>query len=373
MRTQQQQRPRGGRRQRRQQIAAGVQSAARRRRAQERFTEPLTGKAARKVARAQANTEFAPVERQIKSEIRGSAKREDDLGDWYGQLADDYTAGGQLAQKAFETAEQATNTRLADASQSAQATLGKLAADDASFAALVGAPTNASGLAQGAEAAAAAERTRAALQAPLTAMRASNVASYASRTNSARLAGMEAQRDERERRRKQQQDLRALGRERGQATVKGLQTLREQEQDRSTQREALGAKEGYNRALEKQSKLGFKSTRLTSAATVAAAQAAARARERGASAQEVVAAEQKAAAKITGQAQENTARIQGRNAAKGGGGGYSVGEAAKLVRASGQAFATPGEAVQYLVNRGVKEATAKRAVHRVFAAARAGR
>lgn len=363
----QRQRPKGlaGRRARRQRIASRVHQEARRRLEQKRFTEPLTGRRAGKVARAQAALEFRPVERQIKSEIRGSAKREGELGDWYNQLADDYGKGGQLAQQAFSTAEQATNARLAEAAKSSQDTLKGLASSDAAFAALVGGPKNSAGLSQAAEAAAAAERQRATLQAPITAMRADNVASYATRTNAARMQGIQARQAERDRRRKQQQDLQSLGRERGQATVKTIQTLREQEQDRSTQRAALGAKKGYNKALEQQSRLGLKGTQLTAAATIAAATAAAKARERGASAQEVVAAEQKAAAKVTAKGQENTARIQGRNQANDSG-GYSVKEAKSMLRAQfGRKTVSAQKAIDTLVNRGVSYGVAVKAVRQL--------
>lgn len=359
-----------GRRQRRQRIAARVaKSAQRRAAAQQRFTEPLTGKRAGKIARSQANLEFRPLERQLKSEIRGSAKREGDLGQWYDTLAGDYASGGQLAQQAFTTAEQATNARLGEESQRAQATLGDLAAGDSAFAALVGGPKNTTGLAQAAEAAAAAERQRSTLQAPITAMRANNVASYAPRQNAARMQGIEARRDERDRRSKQQQDLRALDREKGQSTVKGIQTLREQEQANQVQRAALGTKAGYNKALEKQSELGLQGTKLTAAATIASAQAYAKAKERGASAQEAVAAANKAASKIGAEGQENTARIQGKNGAKNKG-GYSVKEGESLVRQAGVNFKTPGEAVDYLVSRGVKRGKAKAAVGNVFRAAK---
>lgn len=366
MNAQQQRRPgMAGKRQRRQRIAAKVQKESRRRLEQQRFTEPLTGKRAGKVARAQAGLEFGPVERQIKSEIRGSAKREGDLGSWYGQLADDYAAGGQLAQQAFSTAEQATNSRLDAASKSAQDTLKGLATDDAAFAALVGGPKNSTGLSQAAEAAAAATRQRATLQAPITAMRAANVASYAPRQNAARMQGIEARQAERDRRRKQQQDVQSLGREKGQATVKNLQTLREQDQTVATQRQALGTKEGYNKALEKQSALGFKSTQLTAAATIAAANAAAKARERGASAQEVVAAEQKAAAGVTAKGQENTAKIQGKNAGKNAG-GYNVNEAKSLLRSMfGKKTVSAQKAIDSLVNRGVSYGVAVKAVRQL--------
>jgi hypothetical protein len=183
------------------------------------------------------------------------------------------------------------------------------------------------------------------------------------------MQGIEARQGERERRRKQQQDLQALQREKGAATVKGVQTLREGDRTYLTQRAALGAKTGYNKALEKQSELGLAGTKLTAAATIASAQAYSAAKERGASAQEAVAAANKAASKIGAQGQENTARIQGRNGAKNSG-GYSVAEGESLVKQAGVNFKTPGEAVDYLVSRGVKRGRAKKAVHGVYTSAK---
>jgi hypothetical protein len=357
-------------RQRRQRIQNRVaKQQARRTRQQERFTEPNTPRSARETARAQAALEFRPVERQIKSEIAGSAKREGDLGKWWGDVAAGYGQDQATQLAAFKTAEDETNARLAATSARSTADLAGLASADKSFADLVGGPTNAAGIDQMAQAAAAADRSRATLQAPITASRASHIATIGSRRNAAGLQGIESRQSERERRRKQQQDLQNLQREKGASTVKGIQTLREQDQDFSTQQTVTGAKEGYNRALEQQSKLGFKGTKLTAAAQVAAANAYSKARERGATAQEATAAANKAAAKISAEGQENTAKIQGRNKKKNPG-GYTVAEGESLFKESGVAFETPGEAVDYLVNRGVKRGVAKKAVHGAYQSAK---
>ncbi len=359
---------------------------ARKAKAQAGFVGPYTPKQAAKVARSQTKTEYAPLERQIASEIRGSKKREGELGDWYSGLAGDYAQGQQAAQQAFTTAEQATNDRLGAQAQSYQQAMQGVGAADSSFAALTGAPNTGAAIPDEAAVAAAAERTRAALQAPVTEMRAANVASYTPRRNAAALQGIEARGEEAARRRTKQQDLRSLKQEHGQAMVKNLQTLREQDQNFTTQQQALGAKVGYNRAIEKQAQAGVTQAKVTAAATVAAAQAYSKAKERGASAQEAaaqaysaakrrganaqeaVAAENRAASEYKARSNENVAKQQGRNAASGGGGGYTISEGVSLLKSAldTRGFRTPGEMVDYLVNRGVKRSVAKQAAGRVW-------
>jgi hypothetical protein len=365
---------------------------------QARFVGPYTPRQAGRVARAQTAVEYRPVERQISSEIRGSRKRETELGAAYGQLADRYAQQQQATQQAFDTAEQATTQRLSDAAKSGQATLQQIQASNADFAKLTGAPAPSdSGSATQAEIAAAAERMRAALVAPTTQMRASYAANTAPLAEAATLGGIEARDREAERRRKEQGDMQALRREKGQAVVKTIHAFREQDQNFSTQQQALGAKVGYNKALERQAQLGLASSKVTAAAQVAAAQAYSGARERGASAQEAsanayaaakkrgasaqeaTAAANLAAAKIKAKSNVSVAKQQGKNAAHGGGGGYTVPEASKLLKQAGaglegegKTWGSPGEAVQYLVSRGVKEQVAKEAVHRVWRAANAG-
>lgn len=370
----------------------------RRARQQSNFVGPYTPKQAHKVAAKTVQTEYRPTERQIASEIRGSKKREGEIGDWYSQLEDQYAQGQQSAASAADAANAATAASLQQTSANTASLLQGLAGQDAAFAAQVGGPTNVAGQQKQVEAAAAAERMRAALQAPITASRANNVASYGSKRATAALAGIQAHKEEGTRRQKEKSDLRALKGERGSAIAKKVAELREQDQTYTTQQAALGVKSGYNKAIEKQAAAGVESAKITAGAQVAAANAYATAKERGASAQEAaarayaaakkrgasaqeaVAAEQRAAAEYKADSNKEVAKIQGENArTKSASGGYSVTEATQLAKeqgasleAEGRVWGSPGEVVQYLVNRGVKEAVAKKAAHRIWREAHAG-
>jgi len=342
-------------------------------RGRQRFIEPLTAHGARKVSKGLAKLEFGPTEREVRSQVRGSRKREGELGRWYGELGQGYDEGGKRAQEAFGAAEAATNQRLGAASQRAQETLKGLSEGDASFAALVGGPRNSSGLSQAAEAAAAAERTRAAAAAPLSTIRADYVASYAPRANAARLKGIEARQNERERRRKLQQDLGALKRERGAGAVKSYLGLREQDQTAQVQRAALGTKENYNKALNLQSRLGYKGRVQQAQIEAQATALLASAKRRGATAQEEVARLYSEGKGRMAKALENVAHIQGKNQSRGGGYG-SIQQAESMlkeaVRTEG-AFKSPGEAVDYLNgSRSIPRGVAKRAVHNIWRAER---
>jgi trimeric autotransporter adhesin len=346
----------------------------------ESFVGPYTPRQAKRIARKTVAAEFRPTERQIGSEIRGSKKQEREIGGDYDQLAADYATAGQSAATAADQANAAVAASLKDSSANTASLLQGLAAQDSQFAAQVGGPVDTAGQQKAAEAAAAAERMRAALQAPSTAARAINVAGYGGKVATTALAGIAAKKAEAANRSKERFDLRSLRGEHGAALTKEENALRELSENYLTQQAALGvkkdetaAKAGYNKAIEKQTEAGLKGSYATAAATEAAARAYAAAKERGASSQEAVAAANKAAAAISAKSNENVARTQGENAAKKAksSGGYTIPEAAKLLRASGGSFKTPGEAVQYLVNRGVKEAVAKKAVHRVIAAGNA--
>jgi hypothetical protein len=362
--------------------------AERRAKKQADFVGPYTPKQAHKVAVKETKTEFAPTERQIASEVRGSKKREGEIDDWYSGLEDQYAQGQQAAASAAQTADAATAASLQSSSANTASLLQGLAANDSAFAAQVGGPTDAAGQTRQVEAAAAAERMRAALAAPLAAGRAIDVAGYTSKRATAALAGIQAHKENAGTRAKERSDLKALKGERGAAVVKNIQALREQDQTYTTQQKALGVKSDYNKAVEDQAAAGVESAKITAHATVAAAQAYSAAKERGASAteasakayaaakkrgasaQEAVAAEQKAAAKYKADSNEKVAKIQGENAGKDKG-GYTVAEAAKLAAASEMVFKTPGEVVQYLVNRGVKEEVAKTAAGRLWRQAHA--
>jgi hypothetical protein len=363
----------------------------RRAKQQSNFVGPYTPRQAKKVAKAQVGTEYRPTERQIAGEIRGSKKREGEIQDWYTQLENQYAQGAQQAASAADAANAATAAGLQQSSANTASLLQGLAAKDSAFATQVGGPTNTAGQQTEAEAAAAAERLRAALQAPIAAERANNIASYGSKGAAAALAGIQAHKEEGGRRRKEQADLRALKGEHGAAITKALQALREQDQTYTTQQAALGVKGGYNKAIEKQAELGLEGKQVTAAATVAAAEAYAKAKERGASAQEAaaraaaaakrrgadaqeaVAAEQKAAAKYKADRNKEVAEIQGKNAGKDKG-GYTVQEGVSFLKSAlaERGFESPGEAVDYLVNRGVKRSVAKRAAGRFWRIEHAG-
>jgi len=364
----QQQRQRGfaARRQHRQKIQKQIaRQQERKQRQQERFTEPNTPRSARRTAQALAKLETRPLERQIKSEVRASAKREGDIGQWYGQLADSLSADQAAAQQAFSTAQAAQTQRLNDEAARAKTGLAGIAEGDKSFAALVGGPTNSKGLAEMANAVAAAERQRTTLAAPLGAIGANYIASIGPRRNAAVRGGIEARQGERERRRKQQQDLQAVQRERGSSVVKNLQTLREQDQDYSTQRQVTGAKEGYNRALEQQSKLGYKGKVVSANAQKQAAAIYASADMRGATAQEEVARLNREGKHDIAKALEEQARINSKSK-KHDSGGYNVKEAKSFLRENfGKKRVSAQQAIDYLVNRGVSYGVAQKAVRQL--------
>jgi hypothetical protein len=194
------------------------------------------------IAKTQTNLEYNPSIRAARAEARGSAKREKQIGGWYNQLASDYGAGAQAAQQAFTTAEQATNARLAEAGQRNTAALNEQSAKDDSFAKLVGAPTDASGMSQAAAAAAALERQRVTLAAPLTAMGANFVSSMGSRAAGTRLRGIEARKAEGDRRQKIKSDIGAARLEKGKAAVVAIDKLTRADREAASERAALGLK-----------------------------------------------------------------------------------------------------------------------------------
>jgi hypothetical protein len=210
--------------------------------AQQRFREPPTGRQAGNIARKEAGLEFNPVVRQMRSEARGSQNRERQISDWYDQLRSDYSGAQQSAADAYKTAEGATNSRLAEAGQRGNQAVSDLAAQDQSFAQLVGGPTDAQGNATRASAQQAADRQAATLTAPLTASGASYVASLGTKRTAAALRAIEAHKEEGERRGKIKQDLAKGKRERGAATVVNLEKLREGARDYATQQAAFGQK-----------------------------------------------------------------------------------------------------------------------------------
>jgi len=352
--------------QRRQQIKRQARKARREAKAQQRFIGLHTPKQANRVASAEARAEYQPVIRGLRSEARASRKRQGELGQQYGQLTADIGGNIDRAAQTYAQQQAEITKRLADAGGADRTSSAGLSAQDAATAALLGGPTDQRGAELRAAAAQALAQQRVSMNAPLAAEGANFIHYLGGRKVSARERGIESGKAESDRRRKIKEDIRAAKKERGQKKVANLETLRGGDRDFSVQQTVAGGKEGYNRAIEKQAKLGYKGDVVTAQAQVAAAQAYSRARERGASAQEATAAANLAGSRVKAHAQENTAKIYGKNSGKKDKGGYSVREALGLLREgfkNGQRI-TASQAVDYLVNRGVDVSVAKAAVRR---------
>jgi hypothetical protein len=196
------------------------------------FTRPLTGRQARHVAGAEAGMEYNPVIRQKKGEIRGSVKREHELGSAYNALAAQNAQAQAIAAKAYEAGEAATTARLTAAGQADQAAAQQLAAQDQQTSQLLGGPANTEGMRTVALGNSAIAAQRNTLAAPLTTAGANNVAYLGSTVNTAHLAGFKAKERQRGETRAERQKLEALKREKGQGKVTRLNELRKQEVDR---------------------------------------------------------------------------------------------------------------------------------------------
>lgn len=223
-------------------VRAQVRQERRKQEAQKRFTEPLTPKRAGHIARAEAGTEYDPVVRSIRGQARGSVKREKDLGDWYDQEASTQAAAIPVAQAGTASAVAATNARLAAAGQADKADLATIASQNASLASRLGGPVDLAGQQQAAAGDASRAQQAIALNAPLAATGADYVNSLAAKEVATRQRGVEARSAEGTRRRKIQEDLQAAQKQRGQATTKNLQSLREAAEQAQVDRLAFGLK-----------------------------------------------------------------------------------------------------------------------------------
>lgn len=227
---------------RRQQIQRQLKKQAREAKAQARFIESPTPKKARHIAGAEANKEYKPVLRGLRSEVAGSRKREGELKDWYSGLGAQNQQAQQSAAATSQAAESALTQRLSNASASDSSALQAQASQNASLAKLLGGPTNTAGQAEAAKGAQAVAQQRVALTSPLTAERASYGNYLGQRGVSATERGIEARKAETSRRRKIKEDLRAGKKERGQAVVANLEKLREGARDYAIQKQAFGQK-----------------------------------------------------------------------------------------------------------------------------------
>jgi hypothetical protein len=348
--------------QRRQRLKAQARKTRREVKAQERFTGTHTPKQAAHIAGREAQAEYGPIKRSLRSDLRASRKREGELGQWYGQLASDIGTAAEQGADLYAAQQAELTKRLADAGAADSASSAALANTDARTAALLGGPVDAKGAALRDAAKTALAQQRVTVSAPLAAQGADFLRFQGARKVSARERGIEARQGESARRRKIKEDIRSARKEQGGKKVERLEALREGDRDFSVQKVVAGGKEGYNRAIEKQAALGLRGDKVTAAATLGAASQYAGADRRTAAATERSAKTSAGARKRSARAQENVAATQGENK-KNDKGGYSVREAVGILRKglNGKKV-TFSEAVDYLVNRGVDISIAKAAV-----------
>lgn len=182
--------------------------------------------------------EYGPLDRTLGSEIRGSRRREQEIGDWFGQLGSSIDQSAQQTDASYGQANAAMLANIEAAQKAAQANQAQIAGGNADFAALTGADPTA--FAQGTQEAAAAASQRGLTQAMLAAPIAQAGASQAAHLRNLGLnAGREAihQRGlEGKRRQKIKQELLAARRERGQKTVERFGEIRDKEADRALER-----------------------------------------------------------------------------------------------------------------------------------------
>lgn len=191
------------------------------------FLAPRNGRQAGAVANAQASAEYNPEIRELRSQAKGSRQREQDLGSWYAQLAADYQGAQDTGATALQTIQDQTSKQLAEAGSRSSADLAKLSADDEAFAKLTGGPKDTTGLTQIAQAGAAAERSRVALNVPVAQEQANFVGRLGGNKTAARMQGIEERRSEQRRRDKIRADLTGVRKEKGAARVGKKEEIRQ--------------------------------------------------------------------------------------------------------------------------------------------------
>lgn len=192
-----------------------------------KFLGPHTGRQAGAVANAEAGAEYNPGIRQGRQEAAGSRKREQDLGSWYAQLAADYQGAQDAGSAALQSIQDTTSKQLGEAGDRSSADQARLAGEDEAFAKLTGGPKDTTGLSKIAQAGAAAQQSRVALNAPVAQEQANFVARVGGDKAAARMGGIEARQAERERRDKILSDVGAQRKEKGAATVANKEKIRE--------------------------------------------------------------------------------------------------------------------------------------------------
>lgn len=192
-----------------------------------KFIGAHTGRQAGHIANAEAGTEYNPGIRETREQVKGSRKREQDLGSWYAQLASDYNQGQAAGAAALKSVEDTTSAQQAEASARSGAQQATLSASDEAFAKLVGGPKDTAGLAQIAQAGQAAERARIDEAKLPISEQANFTARLGSDKTAARMQGIEQRRAEQRRRDKLKSDLAAQRKEKGQARVSNKEKIRE--------------------------------------------------------------------------------------------------------------------------------------------------
>lgn len=275
------------------------------------FIGPHTGRQAGKIANAQAGTEYNPGIRETRQQMKGSRKREQDLGSWYAQLAADYNQGQAAGAAALQSVEDTSTRQLNEAGARSSADQAALGAADEAFAKLVGGPKDTEGLAQIAQAGQAAAAARVD-QAKLPISEQANfVARLGSDKAAARMQGIEQRRAERRRRDKLRDDLGAQRKEKGQARVSHKEKIREADRGFVREGQQLKLQKREARAAEQQAAAS------AALAQIEAAQAARQDAIGNRQAQERIGISRKNA-RTSARSQRETARNNRRSAKDGG-------------------------------------------------------
>ncbi len=217
-----------------------------------KFLAPHTGRQAGAIANSEAGTEYNPGIRETREQVKGSRKREADLGSWYAQLASDYQGAQSQGAAALQSVEDTTTKQQQEAGARSSADQAALGASDEAFANLVGGPKDTAGLAkiaQAGQAAAAARVDEAKL--PIS-EQANFVARTGSDKSAARMQGIEQRRSEQRRRDKLKADLLAQRKEKGQARVSNKEKIRESDRSYSNDQKQLRLQKQEARAAEQQ-------------------------------------------------------------------------------------------------------------------------
>ena len=200
---------------------------------------PLSGREVSREANAQASAEHNPEINQLRQQARGSRKREQDLGQWYQQLAQDYAQGQQAGSQALQSTQDTITKQLNEAAERGKGELSELSKSDATTAARLGGPSDTAGLEKIAQAGNAAERARVSINAPTAEQQANYVASLTGKRTSARMRGVEARTEERNRRDKLKSDLTTAQSTKGASRILAKDKLRESERGYATELKKL--------------------------------------------------------------------------------------------------------------------------------------